>query len=212
MSVKTETIATIFAAWLKRYSPPNVMKNDADVMKAERDSLLRVLLKFAPDRDYDGWCNRVLDRLEYQMKTRAWPTKGELGSVCSNLRKEQGGAGGPEWSLEPSAIAARRMNAGEVVGDEWIYGRRCVEVMETGEVSQDTLRAYRSGYFFALKKSLGDGEAARKIEAQMIAKHDAAEASYRQGVSGPRFKAPAYKPKGFPQSSLDENGNVVAAE
>lgn len=206
MSVRTETIATIFAAWLRRYSPPNIMKNDADVMKAERDALLRVLLKFAPQSDYDGWVNRALDKLEYQMKTRAWPTKGELGSVCSNLRKDAFvTADVPSVAQRSSLdINADRMNRGEPVGDGYFYGRNAVELVKSGKVSRDIIQKYRSAFFFSMKDVWGE-EKARQVEAQYIAKHDAAEK-----LSQAKVKTPEGEPfKRMPLSSLD---HLEAAE
>lgn len=210
MNIRTETIAKIFQSWLKRYSPPRMMADDAETQKAERDTLLRVLLHFAPQADYDSWTHRALDKLEYQMKTRAWPTKGELGSVCSNLRKDGAASGAipaSDWVLDPVKIAAKRMNAGDGVGDDWLYGVLCVRLMAAGEVSQDTLRKYRSSYFFSLKDSLGDEAAARSIEAEKLEKHKAAEEMDRDNR---KFTAPTYHPKSFPKSSLDERGNEIA--
>ncbi|MEO1538504.1 MAG: hypothetical protein AAFR73_12325 [Pseudomonadota bacterium] len=198
MNVRTEVIAKIFQAWLKRYSPPNVIKNDADVMKDERDSLLRVILKFAPSQDYDAWVHRALDALEYQMKTRAWPTKSELGAVCANLRKEVGvEAASDNWALNPVKVSANRMNEGKPVGDDYLYGKRCVEMMATGEVDRETLRKYWSAYYFNLKHVLGDEAEAHRIEAEMIAKHEAAEHAHSQATGGKRMVAPTYSPKRF---------------
>jgi len=194
MNVKTQTIAGIFQGWLKRYSPPNVMKNDADVMKAERDSLLRVLLKFSPDTDYDGWVNRVLDQLEYQMKTRAWPTKGELGAVCSNLRKM--GHGDKPMDIEPrdpDEVNAERINNNQAVGDEWIYGANAVRLSRTGLVSEAQFRRYRSALYFAAKDAVGE-ERAKRQEASWIKRHEAAE---RVFAGGAKFHAPTYEPKRF---------------
>src|ERR1051325_5983367 len=143
MSLKTEEIAKTFAAWLERYSPPINMRDKPDVQTAERAALLRVLLKFAPKEGYSGWLTRVLDKMEYQMKTRAWPTKGELGAVCSNIRKDeaaQAGAGRVgEFTTErkaPPTIIAERIQRGDAIGDEWLYGMRAVELVASGSVSE----------------------------------------------------------------------------
>ncbi len=201
MSVRAETIANIFSAWLKRYSPPRIMADAPEIQKEERNTLLRVLLKFAPDRDYEGWLNRVLDRVEYQMKTRAWPTKGEIGAVCSNLAKEGHGKAQAqsEWTLDPAALAAKRMNEGQGVGDDWLFGRRCHELMATGEVSQDTLRAYRSAWYFSAKDLHGE-EKARRMEQEMYRKHDASEPRANQRRVQ---NAPTYAPKTFGADDLE---------
>lgn len=190
MNARSQTIAEIFAAWLKRYSPPRIMADAPDVQKQERDTLLRVLLRFAPTEQFEPWLNQVLDRLEYQMKTRAWPTKGEIGAVCSNLAKDQFRASSVksrdlQWEPDPVALAARKMNDGEPIGDEWIYGRRCVELMASGAALETTLRKYRSAWFFAHKSVYGQ-EKALAAEAAMKAKHTAAEAAFAD--PGPRYQ------------------------
>lgn len=176
MSIRTESIAKTFSAWLERYSPPQMMKEKPDVMQAEVETLLRVILKFAPQEGYNGWVDRMLDRLEYQMKTRAWPTKGEVGSICSNMRKETAQSSGvkapdPKDELQ---VMADRINAGEFVGDGFLYGRQAVDLLRNGLVSGDTMRKYRSALYFSMKDAWGE-EKARQVEATLIAKHDAAE-------------------------------------
>lgn len=186
MSLKTEEIAKTFAAWLERYSAPINMRDKPDVQTAERDALLRVLLKYAPSEGYNGWLNRVLDQLEYQMKTRAWPTKGELGAVCINMRKQdaaQAGAGRVgEFATErksPPTIIAERIQRGDAIGDEWIYGMRAVELVAGGTVSEADLDRYRSGLFFAMKDAWGEDKA-RRVEADLKKKHEEAKSFYRR--------------------------------
>ena len=206
MSIRTETIANIFADFLRRYSPPMAIKGQADLEKAERDGLLRVLLKFAPASDYDVWVNRALDKLEYQMKTRAWPTKGELGAVCSNLRKETGSALAeapqPKDLIE---VAADKMNRGEAVGDGFLYGRQAVEMLRRGLVPGDTMQSFRSALYFSMKRVWGE-ETARCMEANLIARHKAAESMAKAG------EMPAGEPfKRMPKSEHDADAHWSAA-
>ncbi|NBT33510.1 MAG: hypothetical protein EBT13_16865, partial [Rhodobacteraceae bacterium] len=144
------------------------------------DALLSVLLKFAPKSEAGPWVRNALDKLEYQMKTRAWPTKGELGAVCSNLRKEapriDGDATGPD--MTPEAINGRRMMKGEPVGESWLYGVLACELIAGRHVDEATMTAYRSGAFFARREMYGD-EAAKAWEADAKARHEAAKASFR---------------------------------
>jgi hypothetical protein len=183
MSIRTETLARIFAAWLERYSPPAMMKDKPAVMQAEIDALMRAVLRFAPQADYDGWLNRTLDQLECKMKTRAWPTKSELVDACSKTRKEM-----PTESTvkvrTPLSIMAKRMAEGEAVGDEWLYGRNAIELMRSGEVEPGTFRKYRSALFFAMKDVMGE-ELAKVTEAGLIRKHEEAEGLWRSKQSTP---------------------------
>jgi hypothetical protein len=103
MSVRTETIHGILSRWLDRYSPPQGMKDNPQAIQDEAEALLRVLLRFAPREAYDMWVRDALDRCAYTMKTRAWPTVGDLGAACSNLRKdrrtEAASAGGDDMGM-----------------------------------------------------------------------------------------------------------------
>ena len=176
MSIRTDVIRRDLGRWLDRYSPPQAMKDNARAIQDEAEALLRVLLKFAPREGYDTWVSDALDRCAFTMKTRAWPTVGELGAACSNLRKEGShGHSGPAvaWVADPVEINAKRINAGEAVGDEWLYGRRCVEILRSGRVTTDQIRRYRSAFFFAMKEVYGEAEALRR-EAEYKAKHAAA--------------------------------------
>lgn len=182
MSIRTEEIARTFHAWLERYSPPMSMKDKPKVVQEEADHLLRVVLKFAPREGYNGWIDEMLDQMEYQMKTRAWPTKGELGAVCSNQRKKFGSGPGAVMRepRSPLDIAADRIDRGEAVGDGWIYGNNALELVASGKVTEAQLRAYRSALFFAMKDAWGEGPALEK-EADLKRRH--ADASRKR--SGP---------------------------
>ena len=186
---KTE-IASQLTRWLERYSPPMSIKDNPRAQQDEVESLLRVLLKFAPASDYTPWVNHALDRLEYQMKTRAWPTKGELGAVCSNIRKEDPAAA-PTWSLDTYEIHAKRIRAGDPVGDAWLYGRQALELIERGLVSEQDLKPGRSGLFFAMREAWGE-DRARLAEAAMIQRHEDAKATggmERRDVSVPNKRS-----------------------
>ena len=80
--------------------------------------------------------------------------------------------------IDPINHAADKMNTGQAVGEDWLYGRKCLDLMASGQVSRDTLRQYRSTFYFSLKKTYGQAKA-RKIEVDKIAKHDAAAAMER---------------------------------
>ena len=176
-SLRTAEVSQILSRWLDRYSPPLSMKDKPRAIQDEAEALLRVLLKFAPQDGYAGWINRALDQLEYQMKTRAWPTKGELGSVCSNMRKEAHEAGGSvAWVLDPVEIAAKRINDKGMVGDEWIYGKRALELTSRNLVTEGQLNEYRSTLFFNMKETWGEDKA-RAVEALLIQRHEDAKAA-----------------------------------
>jgi hypothetical protein len=176
MTMRSAEISGLLTRWLERYTPPAQIRDNQRAQQDEAEALLAVLLRFAPQADYGAFVARALDQLEYQMKTRAWPTKGELGAVCSNMRKDAprpDDLTGPD--MAPEAITARRMERGETVGEGWLYGRSAVELIATGAVTRETMERYRSAAYLSRKALYGEAAAAA-WEAEAKARHDEARA------------------------------------
>lgn len=186
-AIRTAEISGIFTRWLERYSPPAQIRENERAQQDEAQALLGVLLRFAPQAGYADFVARVIDRIEFQMKTRAWPTKGELGAVCSQVRKDAPQptdiTGGPD--MAPASINARRMQRGEPVGEGWLWGTNACDLIATGLVDEATMTRYRSGAFLARKDLYGEA-AALAWEAEAKARHGSARAARRQRESEPR--------------------------
>lgn len=191
MNLRAVEISKIFGLFLKRYTPPNGIKGDDDAMRAEMNSLLAVLVRFAPHQGYTDWVSAVLDDLEYSMETRAWPTKSQLGRACKERSKRQGVGRGEEYKVDPIRENARRIQARELVGDEWIYGRRAVELLASGLVTRGDIEAYRKGMAYDAKQIWGDDVAGSAL-ARMEARHSAAEQLYGD-MQRRDIKAPAIR-------------------
>ncbi|WP_417606028.1 hypothetical protein [Primorskyibacter flagellatus] len=187
MTTRTKSLTEDFAKWLGRYSPRNSLKADPAALEAEMDALMRALVKLAPMHGHLKWLEKVTDQLDYQMKTVAWPTVQELGAVASNVNKSATrlDRDHAEWRLDPVAVNAKRINAGESVGDEWLYGCRAVELLRSGLVSQDQVGKYRA-YLYASQKSAYGEDAARRMEDEAKQKHDDAAGIYRDVGCGPK--------------------------
>ena len=161
MSMRKTELSQILTRWLNRYSPPRSMAGDQQAQQDEAEALFRVLMKFAPDAEYVDWTNAVLDQLEYQMKTRAWPTKGELGAVCSNMRKQSGGKAAASataqsgWGTDTYEIIGARMRRGDAVGEGYLYGREACEIIKRRLVTNETMAAYRSIAYLSRKQMYG---------------------------------------------------------
>lgn len=165
MSLRKSDIAQRLVFWLRGYTPPQGIKDSPELVQAEADKLLAVLLKFAPQVEYQPWLNAMFDQLEYQMKTRAWPSKAEVGAVCANMRKEdvQRGAIPRTSPPTPAEINAARIKAGEPVGDAWLFGRLALELVAEGHVSEGELNTYRNSMFRHIRKTYVGDEAERLI-------------------------------------------------
>lgn len=173
MSMKTTEISQILTRWLERFTPPVGIRGNPRAAQDAADALLRALLRSAPQADYAPWVRDVLDRVEDQMKTRAWPTVAELSAACRTLRKDTPRGDAEPVEVDRFELAARRIRAKQPVGDEWIYGRDAHEIVARGLVSEGDLAAYRSGLFFQLRSAWGE-DCARAVEAEFRRRHELA--------------------------------------
>ena len=185
MNMRTAEISRAFGDWLDRRSCPTDLRDKPTAARKESEALLACLLKFAPQSEYQPFVSRVLDQLDYQMKSRFWPTINEFASACSNIRKEMGKAGGrPDVltdarDMRPEAITARAMVEGKPVGEGWLYGRDAVTMIAAKLIDEETMTRYRSGAFLA-RKSLYGEPAALAWETEAKARHEAAKRIHRE--------------------------------
>lgn len=183
MNLRQAEIAKQLAQWLESYSPPRNMAGNAEALQRESERLLSVLVKFAPQEGYNGWVSAVLEQVSYQMKTRAWPTVGELGSACSNARKTAKTGEKPEpFVMDVYALTANRMKAGEAVGESYFYGREAVELIARRLVDEETMTRYRSAAFFQRKDIYGEDQALA-WEAVAKDRHDSARRAHGQRIA-----------------------------
>jgi hypothetical protein len=188
MSARNEALYEEFTRWLGRYSPRRTLQQNEQALGDEINALMRMVLKMAPSSDYLRWLEKVTTNLDFQMKTSAWPTVAEVGAACSNMNKHEA-LNNPKRASQfvpktPMQIAAKRMNEGDAVGDEWLYGRSAVELIEACLVPADTMRKYRSALYFAAKDVWGE-DIAKRREAEWIAKHESAEDQHRKVMALP---------------------------
>jgi hypothetical protein len=175
MDYRRTEIATTLKRWLDRYSPPAAMKDKPQAMADEIDAMMRQLLRFAPQTGYGDFVAEVLERVEAGMRTRAWPTVGEVGVVAGAMRKERGGenrVADATVAFDEYEIAAKKMRAGDAVGQQYIYGPKAKELEARGFVDDATFRKYRSSLFFSLRGMYG-GDRAVAMEDELIRDHTA---------------------------------------
>ena len=144
MSIMKETIIEALEVFLDRYAPPRHMQVNENAMRAESEALAKLLLRFAPREDYSAWIERVLDEVSLQMKTRVWPTVGELAAVIHCLPRPAI-VSQQELRLDPHEIAAKRMNAGEAVGESYVWGQNGDLLVKRGLVSGAVRGDYQRG-------------------------------------------------------------------
>ncbi len=183
MSIRQAEIAKALTEWRESYSPPRSMAGNKEAMQRESERLLAVLTKFAPPDGYNGWVSSVLEQCSYQMKTRAWPTVGELGAACSNARKaRQADAAPTVFAFDIYELNANRMKAGEPVGEGYLYGREAVEMIARGLIDRETMTKYRSAAFFRRKEIHGE-DAALAWEADAKERHESAKKTRKERIA-----------------------------
>lgn len=178
MSIRHAEIAKALTQWLESYSPPRNLAGNPEGLQRESERLLSVLTKFAPQDGYNGWVASVLDQCAYQMKTRAWPTVGELGAACSNARKSMP-VTTTQTAFDPYELNANRMKAGEHVGEGYLYGREAVEMIARRLIDQETMTRYRSAAFLTRKQLYGEASAL-EWEADAKARHESARKAHKE--------------------------------
>ena len=184
MNFRQTEIANTLTEWLDRYSCPTSLRDKPKAAQAEAEALAGVLFRHAPRDEYRPFLNRVFSQLDYQMKTRAWPTVGEVGAVCVSILKDDARGGkaariGDETDMRPCAIAARAMAEGKPVGEGWLYGRQAVELIAARLIDRETMTRYRSAAFLSRKAAYGEA-AALAWEAEAKQRHEDARQIHRQ--------------------------------
>lgn len=185
--------------FLRRYRRPDHL--DAEQSLIELRSMAEAVNKrIAASVDGPELGDRVRDIFQCLAETyrgKDWPKVADFVAAVKDthkpVRSETSERRAPEY------IMADRMNAGEGVGDGWLYGRLAVTLMATGLVSQETMRQYRSALYFSTKDVLGKHPAGvaetNRREAEWIARHEAAEAMQNAPVKN--YDVPVYEPKHF---------------
>lgn len=155
---------------LERRTVPQGLRGKDDVQRAEVEAIMGFLSSKAPRGDYEKWWDLLERRIDEASETRAWPTVGEFAKAAKAISGlfEAGKVASEE--RDPLEGIGKRIAAGEPVGDGWIYGRQARELLASGHVTEDQLRAYRSGLFFAAKDAGGE-EYALAMEAKLKARH-----------------------------------------
>lgn len=167
----------IVTNFLKNYRVPDGMGHPQQAAEIQ-DIAEAMNSRIGNTPDLQAFESRVrasLQTLRGSYKSRTWPTVAHVldATAVSEAKALEGqrraeamdaaaSRGRTSGGFDPLEINAARMNAGEAVGDQWLYGRQAVALMATGLVSAETLKKYRSGLFFAEKITLGHDEAIRK--------------------------------------------------
>lgn len=172
---RNEWLTQSLSRYLDRRSMPQGFKDKPQAQRDEMAALARALIKLAPLTGYQDWCADFIDRLAMDAQTRAWPTQGEMQAAAKALRKSAIQPFNSEGAakIDPLKVAADRIRNGDAVGDEYLFGRCCVEMQDQEGITDAQLAPYRSALFFA-DKAIVDESVALEREARRKAWHEVA--------------------------------------
>lgn len=184
---RNEWLAGALSRYLDRRTIPQGFKDKPEALRDEAQALVRALIRLAPNDRYQEWCGDFIDRLAMDAQTRAWPTQHEMQQAAKALRKSaiRPFDADSQVKFDPLAIAAKRIGAGEAVGDEYLWGRCCIEMQAAHGITDAQLAPYRSALFFA-DKALVEESGAREREARRKELHEVARRRIWEGHRGGR--------------------------
>lgn len=115
-------------------------------------------------------CSDIFQAVSETYRGRDWPDVAVFAK-CSEERGIQAAKASPVAQVFDTVdINLCRLRKGDALGDEWMFGRRAVELLEAG-ATEDDLDRCRSALFFGFKEVWGI-EGARRVEMDLRRRHD----------------------------------------
>jgi hypothetical protein len=147
--------------------------NDETAMKRLRATAEAINKRLPASLSRDGLaevCEDIFQAVSEGHRGREWPDVA-LFAKCAEERGQAAAQAVPVAHVFDTVdINFRRYQRGDALGDEWLFGRRAVELLEKG-ATEEGLDAYRSGLFFNFKEAWGV-EKAREEEMHLRRRHD----------------------------------------
>lgn len=182
-------LADSLRRYLDRRTMPQGLKDKPKAQADEVQALVKTLVRIAPLQGYQDWWDDFADRLAESADTRAWPTQSEMVKASRVAKRPiiQGEdregwvqRGDGSWKIDQIFHAANKIRAGEPVADTFLWGRSCVEMQEREGITDEMLKPYRSGLFFA-DKDMVDEAGAIEREAHRKSQHEIAKRKIWEG-------------------------------
>lgn len=181
-SQRVRLITASLNDFLRLYKRPEHLDQEASLaeMREMAEEINLLIPSTSGQGGLEDQVKHALRSIRQTYKGRSWPTVSHIvdamnASAKAARARPVADLVAPASGSDSMQIMASRINAGEAVGDEWIYGRNAVALIASGLVSSGTLRAYRSALYFAAKDVWGE-DLAKGREADWLQKHEDAEA------------------------------------
>lgn len=169
---------------LHRYRLPDHLSDDA--IRDEVNLLVEDINGLIPtgytDADFKLLMPEINGAIRRRHGAQGWPPAKVFiaateDAVEATSKKKAAAEPTREFSLDPFEIASRRMQAGEPVGEAYLWGRQSVELIAKGLVDQTTMEGYRNDAYEAHRAQYGE-VCADAWWSEGQARHQAAKEAY----------------------------------
>lgn len=131
---------------LGRLNAPRAVQGNSESMKSEAEFLCDKIIKLAPSKGYSDWFKDFEETVLSNLETRTWPTAKEISKAAKEIAPKS-----PEFrELPPEKyqpnelkINANRINNGEPVGENYVFGSLAEQMVRVGLVAEKQLEPYK---------------------------------------------------------------------
>jgi hypothetical protein len=178
---------------LRRYKTPDYLSDDAlrDEVNMLVDDINQHIPSGLTQPDLHNLLPMINAAIRQRQSSQGWPLAKVFitatGDAVATLGRQKAvDVSANTASLNPVEITAKRMRAGESIGEWFLYGRQAIEMIESRQIDQTTLDGYRSRAFLNRKEQNGEGAASLwEIEARNRHQLAQEERGARESDDGP---------------------------
>ena len=145
---RTRVILSELIKMMQGYATPKHLNTQAKQEDEARNIVRMLNQKFPNDTTEDhirGTMDRAMLKLKEAHKSRTWPTAADISAAVSksmSTSKSSLPSGNATWKPDSLEINAKRIKAGEPVGQMYIQGKMAERMVREGLVTEDELAPY----------------------------------------------------------------------
>ena len=172
MSLHHHDLRIRLTRFLDRRSVPRRLEDKPQAQADEINALVEALARSAP-RDPDAlreWWPGFEARIG-EAAHSSWPTIKDVRECAKASLADRPAPEGEKWKIDSAELHARRMKAGEPVGEGWLYGVLACEMISRGLIDRETMERHRKAAFWNRADAYNEEEA-RRWEADVKQRHE----------------------------------------
>lgn len=145
---RTRVILSELIKMMQGYATPKHLNTRAKEEDEARNIVRMLNQKFPNDTTEDhirGTMDRAMLKLKEAHKSRTWPTAADISAAVSksmSTSKSSLPSGNATWKPDSLEINAKRIKAGEPVGQMYIQGKLAERMVREGLVTEEQLAPY----------------------------------------------------------------------